>query len=294
MKRVDRNFSGSRSLILLGMAIVLILTGCSKTREANWEVLWKKFYALNSLMEPSRVPVSEFRSAYNSEFYDLVSKDFAGMSYELDLIVSTFDTEMAYMTPVESKNVRNGLSYLKLLSKDLKAEILNIDQVASIGCPDKWIASEAAQIKRCGEINFRWSGLDSVSAPCAFVKASNYFENISQFDISKVKYISDLNETERKACTVFADSNRLNGHPKVIGFTWLPAKFQNDIDTDESYLALEVAEGLWSSTIGDQSNLETSVTASWAGYCAPYRKYERLLQEANLLLGSIKSGSCRN
>jgi hypothetical protein len=274
---------------------VLALSGCAGTTAPSPK-FWENFYKFDVTSDEfKQFSMEEFSNTKsNDEFLNLVSQEYKTLAKQLEFISTSLNDNQAKFSESDIAQIAEGKRFLANLRNGLLREIDNIQSLLQTGCPDTYSDANAVQIKRCGEVNLGWGDLRSVALKCSFVKASDSFSTIEGFEVSRVKTISGMSDGLIKACQTFPESHNYRGHPKSVGLTWIPEKFQNDLDSDKNYIIVEVAEGLWASKVGDLSILELAVNSSWHGYCAPYRKYEELLRDADLLLGSIKSGDCRN
>lgn len=280
--------------LFIAAVLVLVCSGCSGAAPSSMS--WSSLYQLNSEAPTAkRVPIEDFSSADNhNEFKRLIALDLQGVADYLGMVSEDLLKGKDSLGGADVENLVEGERFISGLREDILREIQNIDQVLVDGCPETYSDQKAQQIKKCGEISLAWGDLEAVALKCSIVKASKFFSRISSFEVANVEILSRMSNDARNACTIFPSSHRYGGHPKSVGITWIPEKFQSDVEPDKNNIVVEVAEGLWASNVGDQTTLETAIYASWHGYCAPYRNYERLLSDAGLLLGSIKSGDCRN
>ena len=275
--------------------MILVLSGCTKAGSQEIENAWSAFYAFDSTQDSFWIPISEFQATDTpDELISVIAKEWRNKGNQFSALYDTMKPSESFFQNEEKSNFKKGINFLKQYRDDALSEVKEIDSVKVVGCPNSFSESKLEIIKRCGRINFAWSDAESVSLMCTLVKANNAFAQISGFNPNKSKSLQNVSEEKKKACEAFDTSHRIHGHPKTIGETWVPSRFNSDFDSNANRTLTEVADGLWASKMGDNSSLESALYASWFGYCGPYRKYEKKLSEAGLLLGSIKSGSCRN
>jgi len=281
------------------LTFCILISGCSKSNldtEANQPQSsspkpqissWQSFYEVDENNFDIKIDNSgtkglrEWFEKRTIE-YDLEILDLEELVKDLNLNSSTLNIE-------QSQSLKTGLRPIEELISSLNNLVEDLKFLVSVhkGTDCTYYGQN---ITKCGNALAAFHDYNDVHKFCALAKASNEFEKIEGFEFAKSAWLSS-NPDHRTACFMFPDSHLVYGHPKTVPMRSIPSRIQNWFDDPDNRFAIQIADGLWATQTMGISALEAFIYASWTGYCAPFRKYERLLSEFGLDDG-FKAGSC--
>lgn len=289
-----------KALGLLTLVLVLFVTGCSNQgksegskEEVSWESIYEPFYTFDDLQ--SQEFIEEFRATATSKtgLYNFHIKYLNLYSKSLEEVKKSFLKGKEIIETEDLPYLDESILFLDLHLSGIDAERKELAELVELKCPDTYTESQKSLLERC---NYAiWASLDyqQVSLFCTFVKMSTNLRELPNFSMEKVSIIGAQSSDNFDACRVFDQSHLLRGYPRTIGDSYVLPELQSTFTSNENRTVIELAEGLYAYD-SSASVLQDAIDSSWFGKCAPYKQYESRLAEYNLILGSIKPGSCKN
>jgi hypothetical protein len=274
-----------RFLILL-MSLVVLSAGCTKSEElslASFDFIYSDPRNLVSLEE-----LRSRDSLDNQEIISTFIDDYLLYAQELDENATTLSEYSKVYGKANAAQYMNASKLFTQLSQELKQEA---ESLRDFNCPLVWDDSRQSEIEACGKANIRWSSSLDRALECTYYFAALELMNLPEFNMQKMSVLAEYSMKDISSCAIFRDSSSIYGNPKKLGVTWIPSRFQSKFLREDQMFVVEIDEGLYTESTSSGEILD-AVYGSWYGSCSVYKRYESRLIEKNLILGSIKAGSC--
>lgn len=291
---------GKHKLGLVTLAVILVVTGCSSggksavsKEEISWESIYQPFYSFDDLQNQEFS--EEFKATATSKtgLYNFHIKYLNLYSASLEKVRDSFLKGKEIIGKEDLPYLDESILFLDLHLSGIKAEKKELTELVELKCPDTYTESQKALLERCNYAIWASINYQEVALFCTFVKMSTNLRELPKFLMEKVSIISRRSTDDFNACRVFEQSHLVRGYPRTIGDSYVLPEWQPDLASNDNRTVIELAEGLYAYD-SSASVLQDAIGSSWFGKCAPYKQYESKLAEYNLILGSIKPGSCKN
>jgi hypothetical protein len=289
-----------QALYLFTLVLTLVITGCSSQyksegskEQVSWESIYEPFYTFDDLQNGEYL--EEFREKATSKtgLYNFHIKYLNLYSESLEEVKKSFLKGKEIIETEDLPYLDEALLFLDLHLGGIDAEIKELTELIKLNCPESYSESQKSLLKRCDYAITANLNYQDVPLFCTFVKMSTNLRELPNFATEKVSLISARSKGDFDACRVFDQSHLLRGYPRTIGVGYVLPELQSISTANENRLVIEVAEGLYAYD-SSANVLQDAINSSWFGNCAPYKVYESKLSEYNLILGSLKPGSCKN